>query len=250
MGTSINATPVVPSNTNLIGGIAKVVQTTTSATNQVMTSSVNLALTVPNVDIRVGMILSGTGIPANGAVGYPVMIERVISGNNFTLNYPITIAANVANITYDYLNQGQWKSYGIMIGDCPGIPATTASAFPTASNVAGQAELKWRSPNLNVKAGMSVSGAGIAAGTTIATVDSTTSATLSINIATTIPDDTVLTFAYTAVNTITVTTIDNIDVTITDPPQDVLLPLQVAQVWASSQNVSNITAYENDLSIY
>ena len=97
---------------------------------------------------------------------------------------------------------------------------------------------------------MSVSGAGIAAGTTIATVDSTTSATLSINIATTIPDDTVLTFAYTAINTITVTTIDNIDVTITDPPQDVLLPLQVAQVWASSQNVSNITAYENDLSIY
>jgi hypothetical protein len=91
---------------------------------------------------------------------------------------------------------------------------------------------------------MNVSGAGIATGTTLVASTSTT-ATLSIATTVEIPQGTVLSFGYSTISNIKVTTIDNVDVIITNPPQNEIIPLDVAQVWAQSQNVSQITAFKN-----
>jgi|TARA_R110000803_G_scaffold176174_1_gene238661 hypothetical protein len=249
MSNYTSAIAVVPSNTVLLNGANKVVNTTTSVDNVAMTASVNLVLTTANSAIRPGMILTGTDangvqIPVNGETGYPVVIERVVDSKNFTLSFPITYTTGTAGttITYDQFAQSSWGSYNIMIGDVPANPTATTIISNLVAN--GATLLTWSQPNLYIKTGMNVSGAGIATGTTLVASTSTT-ATLSIATTVEIPQGTVLSFGYSTISNIKVTTIDNVDVIITNPPQNEIIPLDVAQVWAQSQNVSQITAFKN-----
>ena len=139
--------------------------------------------------------------------------------------------------------QGAWVSYGIMIGKVPSNPATTVVANVAAQS---QAIITWNLPNIDVAAGMYVQGVGVPSNTTVVSLTST-SATLSNNLATGgVAANAVLTFTYGTVNTIKVKTIDNVDVIIENPVENLLLPLQVAQVFATgTANVSSITAYKN-----
>ena len=140
--------------------------------------------------------------------------------------------------------QSSWISYGIMIGKVPTNPETTVVANVAAQS---QAEISWNLPNIDVQPEMFIEGAGIPSNTKVSTVDSSTTATLDKNLETGgIADGAVLTFTYGTLNTIKVKTIDNLDVTIEEPVQDQLLPLQVAQVYATgTANVRSITAYQN-----
>jgi len=91
---------------------------------------------------------------------------------------------------------------------------------------------------------MHVSGLGIATGSTVVSA-TTTTAVLSIITSSAITQGTILSFGYPTVSDVKVTTIDNVTLVITNPPANQLLPLQVAQVWGDSKNVSQISAYEN-----
>tara|TARA_R110000744_G_scaffold93039_3_gene179840 strand:- start:80 stop:601 length:522 start_codon:yes stop_codon:yes gene_type:complete len=142
--------------------------------------------------------------------------------------------------------QGAWVSYGVQIGKVPSNPATTVVA-----NIATAAQevITWNLPNVDVAAGMYVQGVGIPADTTVKATPAPTS--ISCDLSNNLPvggvaAGAILTFTYGTVNTIKVKTIDNIDIIIENPVENELLPLQVAQVFATDTvNVSSITAYEN-----
>tara|TARA_R110000764_G_scaffold92674_2_gene176058 strand:+ start:122 stop:631 length:510 start_codon:yes stop_codon:yes gene_type:complete len=138
--------------------------------------------------------------------------------------------------------QGAWKSYNIIIGDVPATPTATTVISNAVSN--GVTALTWSQPNAYIKAGMHVSGVGIATGSTVVSA-TTTTAVLSIITSSAITQGTILSFGYPTISDVKVTTINNVTLVITNPPVNQLLPLQVAQVWADSQNVSQISAYEN-----
>ena len=96
--------PVV-STTQLIDGTTKIAYSTTSNDNNVSTTT-SLVLKAKNQDIEVGMLVSGTGVPAINTANFPCLIERIIPGQTFSsdnqdtaVNTAITLTAGGSGYT-------------------------------------------------------------------------------------------------------------------------------------------------------
>ena len=237
--------PVV-SNTQLVDGTVKVAYSTTSSDNVAMTTSTALVLVTANFDIKVGMIVSGTGVPAITESGYPVIILRSSGdGKNFTLSAPVSVGLNAA-LTYSVLNQSSWKEYNLFIGESPLQQNNFGSITSATANAASAAQktVTWKISNPYVKAGMTAFDDGVSLGL----VDSINSST-SLELVTNVPgggiaDASILTFSYTVLPSVTVTTIDNKQLTFTNPAQGFVLPVSVVQVNSVAGGVSGLLALD------
>jgi hypothetical protein len=122
-----SAIPVTPSDTLLIDGRTKastpvgawkeynlyignspsVLPVTTTSNNNVVNNSVNVGLKSPNPLIKVGMRVTGVGLPDAG-----LLVATVVDASNYTLSQADTIAEN-ATLTYSYDTEAVIKVHTI-----------------------------------------------------------------------------------------------------------------------------------------
>jgi len=122
-----SAIPVTPSDTLLIDGRAKAstpigawkqynlyignspstLPVTTTSNNTVVNNSVNVGLKSPNPLIKVGMRVTGAGLPDAG-----LLVATVVDASNYTLSQADSIAAD-ATLTYSYDTEASIKVHTI-----------------------------------------------------------------------------------------------------------------------------------------
>ena len=220
--------PVV-SGTQLIDGTLKVAYSTTTSDNNALTASPNLILKSKNQDIKVGMHVSGTGIPAINTAGFPCIIERILAGETssssnqdvaantaFTLTsggtgytaaaaiattsngagtgmtITVTVAGGVVQ-TGTIVAQG--KGYGI--GDIVTVAQGGSGANATFT-ISATTSLILSTPNANIQRGMTLQSSGITSGTSIIEVIS--SSVFVLSAAQTIPQQTPIIFDSEGLN--------------------------------------------------
>ena len=165
--------------------------------------------------------------------------------NYYTDSYKSAIPAVTSNVNLLDGNvksttpQGYWVQYNLYIGAAATAPATTTVVTPatTTSTI-----VAWIIPNPNIMVGMTVSGTGVPAGITVATI-AADGLSITISAPLSIADLTTLTFSFATLNTLKVLTIDNQEITFTNLQPGTILPVSVVQVFSTGTvGISDMTA--------
>lgn len=90
-----------------VGNSPTTLPVTTTDNNNAVTNSVNVSLKSPNPQIKVGMRVTGTGLPDAG-----LLVATVVDASNYTLSQADSIAAD-ATLTYSYDTEATLKVHTI-----------------------------------------------------------------------------------------------------------------------------------------
>jgi len=90
-----------------IGNSPTTLPVTTTANNNTVSNSVNVSLKSPNPQIKVGMRVTGAGLPDAG-----LLVATVVDASNYTLSQADSIAAD-ATLTYSYDTEASIKVHTI-----------------------------------------------------------------------------------------------------------------------------------------
>jgi len=90
-----------------IGNSPTTLPVTTTANNNAVSNSVNVGLKSPNPQIKVGMRVTGAGLPDAG-----LLVATVVDASNYTLSQADTIAED-ATLTYSYDAEASIKVHTI-----------------------------------------------------------------------------------------------------------------------------------------
>ena len=238
-----SAIPVVASDTALLDGVTKIIESTTQAGVANAATSKTFTLGTLNVNIERSMYLTATaggGAPAI-TVNDDVWVEAVTHTTTLT-----TVTLNKATetgvaqaLTFFSINQSVWPQYNIYVGQAAASPAGTVAVTPATTTSTTVAYIV---PQPNIMAEMFVSGTGVPAGITVVSVAGDNLSFVA-SAPLTIADNTVLTFTFATLNTLKVLTTNNEEQTFNNLQPGTILPVSVAQVFvAGTLGVAQLTA--------